>query len=378
MLRSLPTSRLVLGAALLATLGVGGGAAGYAALSSDPQTVVRQVTVTGSQPAAATSPLSINQIYKRANKGVVEITVSSSAETPFGAQPQRGQGSGFVYDKEGHIVTNQHVVDGASSISVTFWNGAVYKASVVGSDASTDLAVIDVDAPASLLHPLALGDSSKVEVGDNVVAIGSPFGLEETVTSGIVSALHRQMKSPNDFTINDSIQTDAAINHGNSGGPLLNSQGQVIGVNAQIESDSGGNDGVGFAIPSNTMKSIVSQLIESGQVEHAYLGVGLQTIPASAAERLGLVAGVELTEVREGTPAAKAGLHGSSGSRVVDGQSYRTGGDVITRADGHRITSAEDLQSVIDAKKPGDTVSLTYSRGGDQHTVQVKLATRPS
>jgi putative serine protease PepD len=374
MARPLRTPYLAL-AALLAVLGAGGGAAGYALVSNDSTTVVRQVTVSDAQPAAASSALSVNQIYKRAYRGVVEITVTTSGGSPLEGQ-QRGQGSGFVYDSDGHIVTNEHVVDGASSISVTFWNGAVYKATLVGTDPSTDLAVIDVDAPSSLLHPVAVGNSGQLEVGDGVVAIGSPYGLEETVTSGIVSALHRQMQSPNGFTINDSIQTDAAINHGNSGGPLLNSQGQVVGVNAQIKSDSGGSDGVGFAIPSNTVKSIVSQLLASGKVEHAFLGVGLKTIPATIADQLGLEQGVAVTEVRDGTPAARAGLRQATGSRTVDGQEYPTGGDVITEADGRKINSAEDLQRVIDAKKPGDTISVTYSRNGKEHTVDVKLTKR--
>jgi S1-C subfamily serine protease len=307
----------------------------------------------------------------------VEIAVTTSSESSLGGQ-QRGQGSGFVYDTQGHIVTNQHVVDNASAISVTFWNGAVHKARLIGTDPSTDLAVIDVDAPSSLLHPIPVGDSGKLEVGDGVVAIGSPYGLEETVTSGIVSALHRQMESPNGFTINDSIQTDAAINHGNSGGPLLNSQGQVIGVNAQIKSDSGGSDGVGFAIPSNTIKSIASQLLDSGKVEHAFLGIGLQAIPASVADQLDLVAGVMVTEVRDGTPASRAGLRQATSTRTVDGQQYPTGGDVITEVDGRTVRTAEDLQRAIDSKKPGDTITLTYSRAGEEHTVDVKLAKRTS
>jgi putative serine protease PepD len=374
-----PTRTLSLAvAALVAAAGVGaGGAATYAALSSD-DTVVRQVTVQDSEPAASADALSVNEIYERAYRGVVEITASGSVESPFGEQSQRALGSGFVYDEEGHIVTNQHVVDGASSVSVRLWNDRTYDAEVVGSDRSTDLAVLDVDAPASALEPIALGDSSDVEIGDGVVAIGSPFGLEQTVTSGIVSALHRTVTAPNDFSINDTIQTDAAINHGNSGGPLLNAQGRVIGVNAQIESESGGNDGVGFAIPSNTVKSIVSQLVESGQVEHAYLGVGVQEIPDSVAEELDSVEGVALTEVRSDTPAARAGLRAATGSRLVDGQSYPTGGDVITAIDGSAVTSSPELQSRIDAKQPGDTISITYVRGGDSRTVQVELASRPS
>ena len=208
-----------------ACLGVGGGAVAYATLS-DGDTVVKQVTVKQAQSiASSTAPLSVNQIYRRAYRGVVEITVTTSGQSsPFGGGggTAQAQGSGWVYDSSGHIVTNDHVVNGAQSISVRFWNGKSYSATVVGTDKSTDLAVIKVDAPSSLLHPLQIGDSSAVQVGDGVVAIGSPFGLEETVTSGIVSALHRAITAPNNFTINDSIQTDAAINHGNSGGPLLN------------------------------------------------------------------------------------------------------------------------------------------------------------
>ena len=329
----------------------------YALISpGGTNTVVRQVTVANGQPAAVTSPLSVTGVYDRTGKGVVEITVTSTASSalPFGgSQTQQAQGSGWVYDSAGRIVTNDHVVDGAQSISVRFWNGATYKAKLVGADPSTDLAVIKVDAPASVLHPLQLGSSSSLQVGQPVVAIGSPFGLENTVTAGIVSALHRQMTAPNNFTIPDSIQTDAAINHGNSGGPLLDLNGRVIGVNAQIDSDSGGNDGVGFAIPANTVRTIVSQLIGTGSVEHAYLGVGI----ANGTD------GVRLTQVRQGTPAAKAGLQS---------------GDIVTAVGGQRVRSADELGQAIDARKPGDKVTLTYTRGGQSHTVTVTLADRPS
>jgi putative serine protease PepD len=343
-------------AALVVAAG-GAGAAVYAALSPGrTQTVVRQVTVSDSQPAAKTETLSVNSIYRRAYQGVVELTVtsqSSSGTFGGGSQTQKAQGSGFVYDAQGDIVTNQHVVDGATSVSVKFWNGKTYSAHVVGTDASTDLAVVKVDAPSSLLHPLTLGDSSSLQVGDGVVAIGSPFGLEETVTSGIVSALHRQMTSPSGFAIPDSIQTDAAINHGNSGGPLFNTSGKVVGVTAQIESDSGGNDGVGFAIPSNTVRSVVGQLISSGKAEHAYLGVSLSSGSSTA----------RVASVRSGTPAARAGLKA---------------GDVVTALDGKAIASSGELESAIGAHKPGDSVSLTYSRNGTTHTVQLKLASRPT
>ena len=338
------TSFLSLTAAVVAgaLIGVGGGAATYAALSSGKKTVVRQVTVSDSQPAASTSGLSVNSVYTRTYKGVVEILVGSA------------EGSGFVYDSDGHIVTNEHVVGNATSARVRFWNGKTVEARVIGTDPSTDLAVLTVDPSAAQLTPLALGDSGTVQVGDSVVAIGSPFGLEETVTSGIVSALHRQMTSPNNFSIDDSIQTDAAINHGNSGGPLLDDQAKVIGVNAQIASDSGGNDGVGFAIPANTVKSIVTQLIKSGKAEHAFLGVALQESTQSGA-RVGRVTG--------GTPAAKAGLRA---------------GDLIVAVGGKPIGSLNELRSAINNRKPGDKVSLTYRRNGENHTVNVTLASRPS
>jgi putative serine protease PepD len=340
------TSTLSLAAALVAgaLIGAGGGAATYAALSSgDGQTIVRQVTVSGAQSASTTSGLSVQSVYRLARKGVVKV------------RSQQGQGSGFVYDADGHLVTNQHVVDGATSLTVTLWNGKTYDAQVVGTDASTDLAVLKIDAPASELFPLSLGDSSKVSVGDAVVAIGSPYGLDETVTSGIVSALHREMQSPNGFAIDDSIQTDAAINHGNSGGPLLDARGKVIGVNAQIESDSGGNDGVGFAIPANTVRSIAAQLISTGKAEHAFLGVVLRDTSSGR--------GAAIAQVRAGTPAAAAGLRA---------------GDVVTEVDGVRIASASELRGAINARRPGERISITYARGGKRHTASVKLASRPA
>jgi putative serine protease PepD len=340
------TPSVTLAAALVAgaCIGVGGGAATYAALSSgNGKTVVRQVTVSDAQPTSSSGNLSVQSIYQLTNKGVVEISTS------------QGQGSGFVYDGNGHIITNAHVVGGASSVSVRFWNGKTVSATVVGTDASTDLAVIKVNAPSAQLFPLSRADSSKVRVGDTVVAIGSPFGLEGTVTSGIVSALHREMTSPNGFAIDDSIQTDAAINHGNSGGPLLDAQGKVIGVNSQIESNSGGNEGVGFAVPSNTIGAIATQLISNGKAVHAFLGVELSNSTSQTGAAIG--------QVRTGTPAASAGLRA---------------GDVITAAAGKSITSASQLRAAINAHQPGDTISVTYTRGGQSHTVSVKLAARPA
>jgi putative serine protease PepD len=384
-MKSRTTRTVTLTAALVtaAAIGAGGGAATYAALSSDggTRTVIRPAAAQSTAvPAASTSEsLSVSEIYEKTYKSVVEITVASSQSTPSGEEQQaQGQGSGFVYDAQGHVVTNQHVVDGAETVSVRLWDGSTYDATVVGSDPSTDLAVIKVDAPANVLEALSLGDSNELTVGENVVAFGSPFGLEGTVTSGIVSALHRQMTAPNDFTINDSIQTDAAINHGNSGGPLVNGAGEVVGVNAQIESESGGSDGIGFAIPSSTIKTIVPQIIADGSVEHAYLGVGVATINNSVAEELGVPVGVELTDVREGGPAAAAGFQAASGSATIDGQSFPTGGDVITEVDGKAITTGAELQNAVDAKKPGDSISITYTRDGESHTVEITLGTRPA
>ncbi len=351
-----PRTKLAAAMSSAALVGAGGVAAVYTAYGNDGNTGAGQVTVTSAEPAAS-STASIADLYKRSYKSVVEVTVSSAAsDTPFGdGGTQQAQGSGFVYDDQGHVVTNQHVVDGAESVKVTLWNGKTYDASVVGTDPSTDVAVLDVDAPASVLQPLTLGDSSKLEVGDGVVAIGSPFGLEQTLTSGIVSALHRQINAPNDFAIDDAIQTDAAINHGNSGGPLLDMSGRVVGVNSQIESESGGNDGVGFAVSSNTVKRIADALISNGSVEHAYLGVATETSTSPA--------GATITSVRAGTPAAGSAL---------------TAGDVVTAVDGEKVTSSDDLRELVDAHNPGDSVTLTVVRDGETTSLKVVLGTRPN
>ena len=349
--------RIFAATALAALVGAGVGAGAYAYFNSDSgTTVVRRVQVTQSVQASDTktgNALSIGDIYRLANRGVVKIRVTSGGANPFEQGSQEAQGSGFVSDTVGHVITNQHVIDGAESIKVIFWNGKTYSAKLVGSDASTDTAVIKVDAPLATFHPLSLADSSAVQVGDEVVAIGSPFGLEETVTSGIVSALHRQMTSPNNFTIDDSIQTDAAINHGNSGGPLLNMQGKVIGVNSQIESDSGGNDGVGFAVPSNTVKQIASRLVSTGKADHAYLGVELAVVSN----------GARVSDVRSGFAAAKAGVQT---------------GDVITNFGGKKISSVDSLRFAVDAKHPGDVVRVTVLRDGQTRTLSVTLSTRPN
>jgi putative serine protease PepD len=354
-----------LAAGALATVALAGGAVGAATSlafddGSRTTTVVRESAADASRiPAAATSgDSSVNAVYEGAASGVVEIKATGSGNgsqpAPFdGGRQAQALGSGFVYDEEGHVITNQHVVEGASSVEVKFADGSSHEARVVGADPSTDIAVLEVDAPENVLEPLALGSSDALEVGDGVVAIGSPFGLTETVTSGIVSALDRRITSPNGYAITGAVQTDAAINHGNSGGPLLNMAGEVVGVNAQIESESGGSDGVGFAIPSNTVRSVVAQILENGAVEHAYLGVSLADSEDG---------GARVAEVRPGSPAERAGLQA---------------GDVITAVDGAEVTGSADLQATIDAQRPGDTVSITYTRSGESGTLDVELGTRP-
>jgi putative serine protease PepD len=343
-------------AALLAAgalaVGAGAGVGGYTAFAGDNGQTTSTTAAQTSSPNSeivATQSLSVGDIYKLAANGVVEITTTSTT-SQSGAQ-----GSGFVYDTAGDIVTNDHVVTGAGSITVTFSDGSKYKATVVGTDPSTDLAVLKVDAPASKLHPLTLGNSNSVSVGDGVVAIGSPFGLNESVTSGIVSALNRTISSQNSYSISGAIQTDAAINPGNSGGPLLNAGGEVIGINSQIESDSGGNDGVGFAIPSNTISSVVSTLIAGGKVQHAYLGVSVKSPSASS--------GAQIGTVQSGSPASAAGLQA---------------GDVITAFGGTDITTPDDLTSAVTAKKPGDKVTVKYVRNGSTKTTEVTLGSRSS
>jgi putative serine protease PepD len=358
------TSAVLVAVALASGAG-GAGVAELAGGGGGATTTVTTTTAGTARPAAAVRTddgLSVNEIVRRTKDGVVDIRVRSSGGsspdrfgTPGdgGSQQAQAEGSGFVLDDEGHIATNQHVVDGATSITVTFADGRTASAKVVGTDASTDVAVIKADAPKSALHPLTLADSARVQVGDGVVAIGSPFGLEGTVTTGIVSGLGRTINAPNGFTISGAIQTDAAINHGNSGGPLLDSAGRVIGINAQIESESGGNDGVGFAIPSSTVRRVAQQLISGGTVAHAYLGVQL-------ADATG---GAGVAQVRADGPAGDAGLRA---------------GDVVTAIDGKPVRSADALVAAVDEHEPGDEVTLKVRRDGRLRDVNVTLGTRPS
>jgi S1-C subfamily serine protease len=347
------------------------------------------ITQTSGGSGSSSSSIDVGAIYRAGGPAVVQITSTSQGDSgtdAFGnvvpGQAQRALGSGFVIDKEGHIVTNYHVVQGAADIEVSFSNQDTVKATLVGTDPSTDLALLEVDVDAQALTPLALADSDKVEVGDPVVAIGNPFGLERTVTAGIVSALQRQVRAPNNFTIDHVIQTDAPINSGNSGGPLIDTEGRVIGVNSQIETANGGggNVGIGFAVPSNTVKSVVAQLLDDGQVDRAYLGVTLQEVNADVASVLKLPAdrGVLVGSVQAGSPAAKAGIDGGETQVVVAGESYQVGGDMIVAVDGKDVTSVDELREVIAAHAPGDSVEVTVVRSdGDRETLTVTLGRIP-
>jgi len=335
----------------------------------------------------------VNQIYRRDGQGVAFIQATqppeeSSGINPFGEPEPEGEGggvatgSGFLIDTEGHIVTNSHVVDGASKVQVTLGsNETSHEAEIVGTDPATDVALLKVDVPADQLHPLALGDSSKVQVGDPVVAIGNPFGLNRTVTSGIVSALQRQIQAPNGFSISHVIQTDAAINPGNSGGPLIDASGRVIGINSQIQSGGGGgNVGIGFAVPINTARDVVGQIERDGKVEHAYIGItGGSVTPAIAdALKLPTEKGVLVNEVIEDGPADKAGIKAGETEATIEGAKVRRGGDVITGIDGEPVTSMEDVIDAVDAAEPGEEMEMTVVRAdGEEKTVTVTLGVRP-
>jgi S1-C subfamily serine protease len=338
------------------------------------------------RPASSSSQgLTVHDIYQRDAQGVAFIRseIVQRTQSPFDLFPQQQRsvatGSGFLIDNEGHILTNAHVVQGAQRVNVQLGDGAEQRAQVVGSDPSTDVALLKVDNTEGA-QPLPLGDSSKVQVGDPVVAIGNPFALDRTVTSGIVSALQRQIQAPNGFSISDVIQTDAAINPGNSGGPLIDGAGQVIGINSQIESQSGGNEGVGFAVPIKTAADVASQLENGGQVHQAYLGITGGDITPEIAHALNLpvTQGVLIERVLDGGPADAAGIKGATGQATIAGQTFPVGGDIITKVDGKPITGMDGVVSAVNDQKPGDEITLTVFSDGHQKDVTVKLGDRPS
>jgi S1-C subfamily serine protease len=352
-------------------------------------TLPAAVPVTATTAAPAVPPtLSAADVYKADAPGVVVITdtqTQSVPATPFGpsgSEKVGALGSGFVLDGNGDIVTNDHVVAGSSAIRVGLSGGATYPATIVGSDPSTDIAVLHVNAPASALHPLTL-DTGSVEVGDPVYAIGNPFGLERTMTAGIVSATGRDIKSPNGLTIPNAIQTDAPINHGNSGGPLIGADGRVVGVSSQIEGGTvDANVGIGFAVGSATVQSVAQQLIATGHAQHPWLGVQLATIdPTLRSEVHGLPAqGAAVMRVVKGSPAARAGLEAADLPKSLDANATPNikAGDAIVGLDGAPVTSADGLTEAVAAHAPGDRIALTVSRGGTQRNVTVTLGNAPA
>ncbi len=367
---------LVVGAVLISTDVIDTG---------DTTTVVRQSSTT--QPTAdstGSEGRSVRDIYKQEGRGVVFISaqgVTSDEDSPFGL-PQEGTatGSGFVVDEEGNIVTNAHVVDGADSVTVSFdEDGDSVEAEVKGVDTSTDVAVLKVD-PSEVrnLTPLPLGDSSKLEVGQPVIAIGNPFGQVRTVTTGIVSGLQRQIEAPNGFTIPDVVQTDASINPGNSGGPLLDANGRVIGINSQIATGGGqGSVGIGFAVPINTAKELLPDLKAGETIERAYLGVQMQGVSDQLAEDLNLPVdhGALVVDVTPGSPADEAGLRGGR-TETTDGLTI--GGDLIVAIDGKEMRDEDDVADAVASHRPGDEVEVEYYRGDDKRTVTVELTKRPA
>ena len=369
---------LVIGAVLIATdvIDTGG----------TTREIVRDTGAT-TQPARDTrnrDERSVSGIYRDEGRGVVFIRargVSNSEESPFGLPDSPGgtaTGSGFVVDKQGTIITNAHVVEGAREVQVRFDEDDDFvDAKLAGSDPSNDLAVLKIDPDDATLVPLPLGDSSKVAVGDAAIAIGNPFGFSRTVTTGIVSALQRQIEAPNGFPIRNVIQTDASINPGNSGGPLLDGQGRVIGINSQIATGgSSGSVGIGFAVPVNTAKEVLPQLKKGGEVQRAYLGIEMAELNDEIADDLNLPVkrGALIQTIVEGGPADDAGLRGG---RTPAGEALVAGGDVIVEVDGKKVESPDDVADAVGGKKPGDEVTIEYYRGDDKRSAEVKLGKRP-
>ncbi|MDE1862827.1 MAG: trypsin-like peptidase domain-containing protein [Thaumarchaeota archaeon] len=322
--------------------------------------------------------LSLADLFAKSDRGVVQIIVSKANDSGSG----KVIGSGIVYDIGGHIITNNHVVKDGSEIRVVFHDGESMQATVVGTDPYSDLAVIKVDPSSYILHPLPLGDSSDLRIGDQVAAIGNPFGLTGTITSGIVSQLGRLLDPPNSyFSIPDVIQTDTPINPGNSGGPLLNMQGQVIGINTAIQSETGEFSGVGFAIPSNTMKRVIPSLISTGHYEHPWLGITGISVDSDLASTLNLPvsSGFMINTVVPKSSASLAGIHGSNQTRTINGTKYAVGGDIIIAADSHPIRNIDDLINYLENQKSvGQKMALTVVRDGKTIQVTLILQQRPS
>jgi len=358
-------------------------------------TTVEAAPIAPSNASAQNKGLTPHDIYVKDAPGVVFVTstIVQKTESPFnlfgGGETQRqGQatGSGIVINDNGTILTNYHVVESAIKVTVSLEKGKTVDAQVVGKDPSNDLAVLHIHPDGLALHPLTLGVSSGVQVGDPVLAIGNPFDLERTLTTGVISALQRQITAPNGFTINNVLQTDAPINPGNSGGPLLDASGRVIGINSQIETggSGGGSVGIGFAVPIDTAKAEISQLEKGGTVRGAYIGLTSLTVDGSlSALNLPVKSGALVQSVQKGTPAEKAGIKGGTVTGSTEGGQVAVGGDIIVSIDGKAINTSEDLANDISSKKPGNTVKVELLRangkgGYERKTVSVKLTSRPN
>ena len=390
---------LILIAAVLALVLAATGCTSLGVLTLTPASAARdllQTTTEARSETAATIAVDdavdalqsqIIEVYQMTAPAVVNITNRGYVYDRFmGAVPQEGSGSGFVYDTEGHIVTNYHVVENAEQLLVTLADGGTYEAEIVGSDATNDLAVIRIDGVADLPDPLVLGDSDNLQVGQFVLAIGNPFGLEQTLTTGVVSALGRVIQSPEDNRfIGEAIQTDAAINPGNSGGPLLDLSGQVIGVNSQIISPSGASSGIGFAVSASTVRRVVPQLISNGEYLHPWLGVQLLSLTSANVNALReagvgvpVDSGVLVLEAVAGGPADKAGIQGGSREVRIGNYQVPVEGDIITAIDGQALASSQDLTVYLETETTvGDSVELTIVRNGEEQVVQVVLGEQP-
>jgi S1-C subfamily serine protease len=352
-------------------------------------TVVQQAPLAAPSDTGNTDGgLTARDIYKRDAPGVVFVRsqIVQRTQSPFDfglPQEQQGEasGSGFVIDRDGTILTNAHVVNGARKVTVQFADHQRVEAKVLGKDESTDLALLKVDPAHLRLAPLALGSSKDVQVGDPAVAIGNPFGLERTLTTGVISAVQRSIRAPNNFRIDDAIQTDAPINPGNSGGPLIDATGKVIGINSQIETGGNGNGsvGIGFAVPIDTAKRIIPALKKDGRVDRGYLGVTTRAIDKTLAGlNLPVNQGALVQSVAPGSPAAKAGIRAGDFTATLDGEPIQLGGDIITAVEGHPISSDDDLTATIAGRKQGDKVAVTINRAGKDKTVEVTLTDRPA
>jgi len=318
-------------------------------------------------------------IYERRSPSVVNIvTTTISFDFFYTPVPEKGTGSGVVYDNLGHIVTNYHVIKGARVLEVTLFDGSRFRATVVGVDPAEDLAVIKIDAPPSKLRPIPFGDSANLRVGQKVLAIGNPFGLERTLTVGIISSLGRTMRAANGYLMRGIIQTDAAINPGNSGGPLLDEKGQMVGLNTAIFSPVGANVGIGFAIPVNVVKKAVPVLIKKGYIPRTWLGITGQNIEKELLRLLELPEeGVLVADVFEGSPAEKAGIRGSTGNIRFGNLIVAYGGDLIVSIEGQRVKTMDDLSRVMDGLLPGDVVKVVVIRNGRRKTLKVRVEEMP-